>query len=455
MARRLVLLVLVALVTWGAAPPDTQAENAEKLHELAKAAYADGRYIEAIQLWEEAEELNPHWKYAYNQANCLYEESRYIEALAALRRTEKLGLPSKYFGHLAELHARVKAALLSDHAEIKLQVEPATAHVTRNGLPWAAPRSFWTQAGESRIVVTQEGFEPSAFIWNHPIGRQHTKRIILRELQRTGSLVVKGGPPGAEVRVGGRAVGTLPLEAPVHELKPGMHTVRVSLADHEPVELQVRVKAGATAELVVTLERAASPHGAPQVGVEADLDPEKPGPEVDPDPAEPEVGVGPDPEESGVEVDPDPSAPAVEEGGTPPEPGGRGLRIAGWTGVSLGLAALGSGVAMFVRAGGIRGDIDTLNANSAEFLESASGGTTEGDAYAAYLAEAQPMEDDYDEAVMLGYVLTGVGAALGIVGAVLLVVGEPGSEDASEGPEAFFGPMVLPAGGGFQFVLRF
>lgn len=69
----------------------------------------------------------------------------------------------------------------------------------------------------------------------------------------TGSVTVDSRPRGAQVTIDGRAVGATPLSAP--GLSPGVHTVRVELAGHNPVTTSVTVKAGETAKIAVTLEQ--------------------------------------------------------------------------------------------------------------------------------------------------------------------------------------------------------
>ncbi len=168
------LLLVCALAT----PP-----VAERLHGEAKAAYKDGRRGDAAALWEEAERAHPHWKYAYNLANVLYEEQRAVEAWAALERAQSRAIPDKYMGHVLELRAKIKSAMLKSHAWLELTVEPKTATVQRDGQAWAPPWTAWSTAASSRLSITAPGFEPRELTWTHEVGRPHTRRVVLKRVE--------------------------------------------------------------------------------------------------------------------------------------------------------------------------------------------------------------------------------------------------------------------------------
>jgi hypothetical protein len=72
-------------------------------------------------------------------------------------------------------------------------------------------------------------------------------------------------PVGATVSVDGRAIGPTPLGQPLI-LGPGDHVVSATLEGHEPAERSVRVAAGDTLAVALTLARAAEPEPAQVTG---------------------------------------------------------------------------------------------------------------------------------------------------------------------------------------------
>ncbi len=72
--------------------------------------------------------------------------------------------------------------------------------------------------------------------------------------QRIGSLEVRGGVPGAQVEVNGRAVGSLPLTEVVRVVA-GSATLRVSAEGYYPVTREITVAAGATVRESVEMRR--------------------------------------------------------------------------------------------------------------------------------------------------------------------------------------------------------
>jgi PEGA domain len=130
--------------------------------------------------------------------------------------------------------------------------------------------------------------------------------------QHLGSLVVVGGPAGADVRVDGRSVGALPLAAPLR-LEIGHVVVDVSASGHVPVTRDVSIVAGQITREDVAL--------SPTSGEEAGASPELPRA------ATPRLDV------SGE--------------GPPPPTGGRRkiARVAAWA--AVGLAAVSAGAFVF------------------------------------------------------------------------------------------------------------
>jgi hypothetical protein len=91
--------------------------------------------------------------------------------------------------------------------------------------------------------------------------RQMIKQTLDWTRAKLGWLQVVGRPAGAEVEIGGRAVGRLPLREPVR-LEAGEVYVRVSADGYESYRRSVIIQNEATANVVVELEKSDVPMAA-------------------------------------------------------------------------------------------------------------------------------------------------------------------------------------------------
>jgi len=238
-----------------------ETKPAERLHEAAVAAHRAGRLRQAIELWRDALKLDANWKYAYNLANTLYESGEGMDAWTTLNRAELLQTPEKYAGLVAELRSKVRALLFKDHALLVLQVVPADARVTRDGVPLAAPYEVWVTTTESTIEAAAEGFVSRTAKVSHPLGGRREVPLVLAakptaEAPLTGMLFIEGGPTGARVSDHGVDLGVLPLAM---HMVVGMHTLVVSHPGHVATTREVVVSAGAESRVQITLVKEAPP----------------------------------------------------------------------------------------------------------------------------------------------------------------------------------------------------
>ncbi len=176
---RFTLAVHLIALSAVAKPPTTE-QAAQRLHERAREAYGKAEYVQAIELWREAEKLHPHWKYAYNLANVLYEERDFQDAWAALVRAEARDVPARFVGNVAELRAKITSKLLATHARLTLTVEPAGARVTIDGKPWPSGEIRWASGSQSRIEVRADGHLSVIQTWTHAPGGRLDRRIALK-----------------------------------------------------------------------------------------------------------------------------------------------------------------------------------------------------------------------------------------------------------------------------------
>lgn len=247
-------------------PPATgssAAEAADKLHELAKAAYLEGRKQQAVEYWREAHRLSPQWKYAYNLANTLYEIGQLVDSWDQIREAEDLGIPGQYLDKLGELRSKIQIDLLKDHAYIELTVKPPGAVVLLDGEPFHPPYQRWVKADTSRVAVSHEGYLTTEQTLEHKVGERYAFEITLE--QAPAVLVVTGTPAKARIRVDGNSAGRLPATGPIL-LEAGRHDVHASLKGYQSVTKQIEVKAGQKTHLTFELAEADTGIGLDTIG---------------------------------------------------------------------------------------------------------------------------------------------------------------------------------------------
>jgi hypothetical protein len=190
-------------------------------------------------------------------------------------------------------------------------------------------------------------------------------------------------------------------------LPAGLHHLSITRAGFEPSELDVTVARGATFTTIVTLQPDAQTRDAYLAGI-------------------------------------------------------RARRIWGWSIGGLGVAALATGVVLLITG---HSALDTANANLATVNQSfVMGGTCDfrydvnQDACKAMFADAQQRVTDAKNRITAGYVVGGVGAAVVITGAVVLLTGDdPGKYDrktASSSRPVLSG-WTTGSGGGLTLIGRF
>lgn len=137
--------------------------------------------------------------------------------------------------------------------------------------------------------------------------------------EHVGELEVRGSPEGAEVRVQGRAIGTLPMSEPA-TLAVGTALVEVHAEGHVPSEREVRIEAGALAREQVGLARRPPTSGDD-------------GPEAPPSNTDAAAGATL-------------GAPASPTGS---DDEGRRARLFGWTAIAAGGVAIAGGTVAWAR----------------------------------------------------------------------------------------------------------
>lgn len=158
------------------------------------------------------------------------EADRYVAEGIAMRAEGKDAEALKLFEKAAEI----------DPGSVRVQIHLATVHQALGN--WLLADDYLTSALEHQ---------------NHPYIHRHrqslddARRVIDANI---GRFAVEGQPAGAEVRLNGRLVGTLPLAEPVRATV-GSYTLDVRLEGHYPSQRPISIMGGALVRETVQLER--------------------------------------------------------------------------------------------------------------------------------------------------------------------------------------------------------
>lgn len=104
-------------------------------------------------------------------------------------------------------------------------------------------------AGSYEWRVEAPKFEPTTGRFDFQEGKNYLFEVVLQP--SLGVFVVQSTPPGAEVRIDGRAVGTTPLR--LEGVDPGVHGVAVIHPEHPMVVRTVDTTDGGRGEVIVSL----------------------------------------------------------------------------------------------------------------------------------------------------------------------------------------------------------
>lgn len=124
-----------------------------------------------------------------------------------------------------------------------LQVTPdqAMIHLDGRRMGMGAFRDAIAAGAEHRFLLTAAGYADSELVVQVAENASDSQRVVLREL--LGAIQVRTDPPGAEVRVDGRAMGKSPVRVPgLSAARP--HRVTATLRGYAERQQEVRVQPG-------------------------------------------------------------------------------------------------------------------------------------------------------------------------------------------------------------------
>jgi hypothetical protein len=227
--------------------------------------------------------------------------------------------------------------------------------------------------------------------------RAQVEAELKAQKKRIGKVVLEAKPDGAEVRVDGRVVGKSPLTRPI-QVAAGPHLIEVMLDGYRSQRRKVEVVGQGRVQLQLELRS---------------LSPAAPAPALAPPPAAP--ADSPAPVASPRPLDPRPqsdaaSTPSPAETAREPSSSGTPQRVLGYTIAGLGLIGASVGLALAVDG----------QAKHNDALEQWAAGDRE---------QAQVTEEESSLQKTQGYVLIGVGGAVMLTGAIVLLTA-PSSHSA-------------------------
>lgn len=230
--------VLVTAVAFPARS-ETARDKATRLARAAAVLVEEGKYDDALALFEKAYQLDPvpillgHMGKVYEKKGNLPKAREMYERFVATETDPE---------RLAKGRELLEG--LSDRMPGRLVVtaSPAGAEVRVDGRPVAAGTAVELRRGTHEVEVSLKGHAPAKRAAEVTPGGE--TRLAVQLLPLPGRVEVRG-PAGARVTVNGRDAKTLPLDRP-YVVPPGLHVVEVAAEGFEKWVKTVEVKPNTT-----------------------------------------------------------------------------------------------------------------------------------------------------------------------------------------------------------------
>lgn len=176
-------LILPLAVFWpGAASAEQEAtaqERAQAHFERATELYAEGRYQEALEEYQQAHELVPHPSALFNMARCYENLGEFPEALAHYRES-LAGTEDET--ERADIERRINT-ILQHPVRVFITSEPAGAQVLVDAReapePSPTPTAVELVPGPHRVILTAEGYQPAFVRIEVEVGQEDPVNIRL------------------------------------------------------------------------------------------------------------------------------------------------------------------------------------------------------------------------------------------------------------------------------------
>jgi len=166
---------------------DSEDRDAARFEKMAKRAYHEKRYDDAIAAFEAAFEQDPLPKYLYNIGRCHEKEGALDDAIGFLERYLEED-PAAVDREQVDAHIEVlRKKLEKTHGELKVWSKPPGSLVQVNGpggeQSGSTPYVRWFAFGEYTIKVSREGHEAVA---KQVVIQPNTPASVVFELAETG-----------------------------------------------------------------------------------------------------------------------------------------------------------------------------------------------------------------------------------------------------------------------------
>lgn len=239
-------------------------DPAEQMNEQGRAAYDQGDFGKALELFKAAYKARPLDKYLFNAAKssarlgdlegCIYFYQRYLKANPVAPDREKVEKDIE----------RLKKQLADDgRYEVRITVAPEEAvmspNIGRTTQATAFPASLFLKPGSYVFTFTLEGHRTLELPVTVAKGAEKPVEVSaqLQKKEGHGWLQVNCNKVGAKVFIEGTFVGQTPL--PVQVVREGSYRVRVARPGFGTSNQVVKVSSGQTVVVEVELQEATGP----------------------------------------------------------------------------------------------------------------------------------------------------------------------------------------------------
>lgn len=278
-ARAAVCLLGLGVALALAVPPAWAQSDKEKAGALVEQGLdkaRDGKFAEAMPLFDQAFKLFPHPEILHNLARAHEELGQLPLALDEFRRALEMDKDYTFASDAQKRVVDIPARLRKTHGLVRVTSTPAQVELTLSvdGRPFeghlAAPAERWVPAGRLKVSGTRPGYVDSAEEIDVVAGAEPSVELVLPPVAQKGFIAVVTTVEGGTIHIDGEPAGTTPLQTT--PLAAGVHTVRVEAEGYEPFEERVVVEPDRETVVRATLlPLGEGPAGAGESGPKATL----------------------------------------------------------------------------------------------------------------------------------------------------------------------------------------
>lgn len=239
-------LTLVVAAPSARAQSQSDKDKAGALVERGLEEARDGRFAEAMPLFDKAFKLYPHPEILHNLARAHEELGQLSLALDEFRRALEMDKDYTFASDAQKRVVDIPARLRKTHGLVRVTSTPAQVELTLSvdGRPFEAhlvtPAERWVPAGKLTVSGTRPGYIDSAKEIDVVAGAEPSVELVLPPVAQKGFIAVVTTVEGGTVHIDGEPAGSTPLQTT--PLAAGVHTVRVEAAGYQAFEERVVVE---------------------------------------------------------------------------------------------------------------------------------------------------------------------------------------------------------------------